>query len=293
MSSWSRQLALLQTQARLWLRGRSTVAAPPVEVPGCQLLGMDLANPLGMAAGIDRSGRLLVGAARCGFGFVELGSVTPGTLHGVVDRLADYRAAASTGEGRSPAVGVNLLFEERAGVNETLAFCRHGLRALLPLADYITLNPGAARPGAGRRPDPSWLQALLGSACLVRDSLALETGVRRPLVLKWPLAEHFDGATAAVLRECRQLGLDGVLLVTPRGLSGADGWSLLAQAKAQLGPLDIISVGGVNSPADASLRLQAGAAAVQLFSALLTQGIGLPERFVPQFGSGRWPEPVV
>ncbi len=269
---------------------------------------LELPNPVGLAAGLDKNGEALHGLARLGFGFVECGSVTPrpqpGNPRPRLFRLAEDRAvinrmgfnnagleafaARLERRPRSVAVGANL--GANKDTEDKAADYVAGLVRLKGLADYVTVNVSS--------PNTPGLRALQGHAALddLLGRLAEARGAdATPVFLK--IAPDLDASEIAMIVEAAiSHGLDALIvsnttldrpasLRSPQrdeagGLSGAP---LKARARAALraasevaeGRLPLVAVGGVDSGAEAYDRIRAGACAVQLYSALVYDGPGL------------------
>lgn len=228
---------------RLW--GRDGEPRPPFAPVGA--FGLRFPAPLGVAAGVDRSGRLAAPLAGRGFGFIEVGTLTlrpvllrnPGAA-AVAARLARVRPLAG-----GALVGVNAgSFAPgwgEAAADEVAAV----MAATVDVADFFVVNLSAPqRPGLG---DVAGFWERAGRGGL------------KPLLVKVDAARDADAP--AKLRAARACGCAGAVVV---GCAGR-----LADVAAALPGWPLVSVGGVASLADVSARLAAGAALVQACSALL------------------------
>ena len=209
-------------------------AGPRVDDP-VTLAGLRFANRLGLAAGLDKNGRCIDGLGAMGFGFIEVGTVTPKgqpgnpkprmfrlpASHALINRLgfnnegldsfvAHVRRAHSY-RARGGIVGLNIgkngaTPNERA-VDDYL-LCLDGVYAH---ADYVTINVSSpntknlrALQGDGA------LDALLSVLIARRDELAAQQGRRVPLFLK--IAPDLDDAQVALIAATlKRLALDGVI----------------------------------------------------------------------------------
>lgn len=286
------------------------VPSAPVE-----LMGLRLPNPVGLAAGLDKDGACIDGLAALGFGFLELGTVTPvaqsgnsrprlfrlagqrGLLNrfgfnndGVEALVARVRAARYQG-----VLGINIgrnatTLPERA-IDDYLA----SLRAVHAIASYVTINISSPNTkGLRDMQGGDRLDALLARLVAERDSLAAEHGSRVPLAVK--IAPDLDAAGLdAVADRIVHHGIDGVIATNtttgrdglpPRwrdeagGVSGvpvrARATAVIAALYERLGDtVPIIGVGGIQSARDAEDKLAAGARAIQLYTGLIYRGPGL------------------
>ena len=278
-----------------------------------RLWDRDFPNPVGLAAGFDKNAEVPDRALALGFGFVEVGGVTPRPQAGnprprlfrlardraVINRLGFNNDGLEAVAGRLRArpgdgiVGVNL------GVNrdsaDAAADYAVGTRALAGLADYLVVNVSSPNtPGVralqGRRPLEALLQAVLAAR---RDS-----GARPPVLLK--ISPDLGGDDLGDIAEVAlESGIDGLIATNttidrPPGLAsrrrgeagGLSGAPLFAPSTRVLadmyrltgGRLPLIGVGGVASGADAYAKIRAGASLVQLYTALVFHGPGLVNR---------------
>lgn len=286
---------------------------PPVDDPvlTTHVAGLALPNPIGLAAGLDKNGEALHGLARLGFGFVECGSVTPlpqaGNPKPRLFRLTEDRAVINrmgfnnagldafadrlARRPRSVIVGANL--GANKDTEDKAADYVAGLTRLKGLADYVTVNVSS--------PNTPGLRALQGRAALDdllgRLAEARQGGVT-PVFLK--IAPDLTPDEIALIVEASiDHGVDALIvsnttLDRPDSLRGSNraeagglsGAPLRARARAALnaaadashGRLPLIAVGGIDSGDEAYARIRAGAAAVQIYSALVFEGPGLIRR---------------
>lgn len=283
----------------------------PVTTPRLRttLAGLDLPNPLGLAAGFDKDAVALPALLRAGFGFVEVGAATPlpqpGNPRPRVFRLAEARAAinrlgfnnagaaaiaARLARPRPPgAVGLNLgankASDDRAG-----DFARV-LAAAGPFVDFATVN--VSSPNTERLRDLQGPEALAG---LLARVTAQSDALDRPVPVLVKIAPDLDraqvGEIVAVALEQGASGLVATNTTLARdGLSGAHAGEagglsgqplfarstrVLAQAHvAARGRLPLIGVGGIATPEQAYTKIRAGAAALQLYTALVFEGLSL------------------
>ncbi|MCL5777733.1 quinone-dependent dihydroorotate dehydrogenase [Limibaculum sp. FT325] len=301
-------IALAALNAGLGPRG-GPVTSPRLAT---RLAGLALPNPVGIAAGFDKNATAVRPILAAGPGFLEVGAVTPrpqpGNPRPRLFRLAQDRAAINrfgfNNDGME-AIGRRLAAARGAGVvgvnlgaNKDTADKAEDYAAVLgqlyPHADFFTVNVSS--------PNTERLRDLQGRAALDRllgrvtaEWTAL--GRTKPLFLKIaPDLSETELADIAELAEAH--ALSGIVatnttlvregLASPHraeagGLSGAP---LRNRAQAVMlslrrltgGRLPLIGVGGIASAEDAYARIRAGASAVQLYTAMVYDGISLPGR---------------
>lgn len=273
--------------------------------------GLHFANPLGIAAGLDKNAVAVRTWGALGFGHVEIGTVTPrpqaGNAQPRVFRLPQDRALINRmgfpGQGlevvrqrlarlerRHVMVGANIgankaSVEAGRAVDDYVAT----LTGLYPYADYFTIN--VSSPNTQRLRDlqgAQALRALIIEIMACRDAMAQ----RKPVFLK--IAPDLEVSELAVIvAVCLAHGIDGIVATnttitrspmlrgTEReqvgGLSGAPLRDRATQVIGMLhnlseGRLAVIGVGGVFCAADVWHKLAAGAALVQMYTGLIYQG---------------------
>ncbi len=279
------------------------------------LLGLHFANPLGIAAGFDKGAEVFEKALAWGFGFVEVGTVTPRPqagnprprlfrLHGeraLINRLGfnnpGHDVVRRRLEARTPGlgiVGVNIGSNKDAA--DPAADFAEGVRVFAPLADYLTVNISSPNtPGLRDLQHDSKLRQLLAAvldaraaACPVPILVKLAPDLdERALMATVELVAgtDVDGLMYANSTIARPPGLRGRAAAEPGGLSGPHLFELttaaLTRIRAALGPEKaLIGVGGVRTAADVRSKLAAGADLVQLYTGLVYGGIGLGRRIV-------------
>lgn len=271
--------------------------------------GLKLTNPVGLAAGYDKNAEAVTPLTRAGFGFVEVGAATPLPQPGnprprlfrltedraVINRFgfnnegAEVIAARLASARRDVPVGLNLgankTSADRAGdFSKVLAVCG-------PHVDFATVN--VSSPNTEKLRD---LQGKAALAALLAGVLATRATLARPIPVFLKIAPDLTEAELADVAEVAlSSGIDAVIatnttlsrdgLKSPArgeagGLSGAPLFDKSTRVLARLsaltdGKLPLIGVGGIASAEDAYAKIWAGASAVQLYSALVYQGLSL------------------
>jgi dihydroorotate dehydrogenase len=271
--------------------------------------GLNFPNPIGMAAGFDKSAEVPDALLRLGFGFVEIGTVTPKPQVGnprprlirlerdeaVINRLGfnnDGMAAAARNLARRKGkglVGINIGANKDSA--DRIGDYARAFAELSPLADYVTVNVSS--------PNTPGLRGLQNRDELTRLLDTLIGARRSKIALLVKIAPDLDGhALDDIAAVARASGIEGLIvsnttLARPPllsaaagetgGLSGAPLFApsteILRQMRLRLGnTVTLIGVGGISSGADAYAKIRAGAALVQLYTALIYQGPGLVSR---------------
>jgi dihydroorotate dehydrogenase len=271
--------------------------------------GMSLPNPVGLAAGFDKNATALHALAKCGFGFVEVGAITPrpqpGNPKPRLFRLTEDQAAINrfgfNNEGMEAAatrlanrprggiiglnLGANKDSEDRAAdFARVLARCGAHL-------DFATVN--VSSPNTEKLRDLQGKDAL---AALLAGVIETNAGLAKPLPIFLKIApdlthEELDDVAevanasgiAGIIATNTTLSRDGLRSVhkdEKGGLSGQPVFEKSTRLLARLSgltTLPIIGVGGVGSAEQAYQKIRAGASAVQLYTALVYGGISLAD----------------
>jgi dihydroorotate dehydrogenase len=289
--------------------------APPRDDPRLRVhaFGLEFQNPVGLAAGFDKNAEVADAMLGLGFGFVEVGTLTPrpqpGNPRPRVFRLVEDRAVVNRygfnndGHARAHArlaarrargiVGVNIGANKDS--EDRVADYARGIEAFADVASYFTINVSSPNtPGLRDLQEKTALDELLAQVLAARERAAQ----RRPVLLKiapdLSLAELDD-----IVAVARARGVDGMIvsnttLARPStlrspgaresgGLSGAPLFEpstrLLAAAYQRVeGRFPLIGVGGIESAETALAKIEAGATLVQIYSGLVFAGPGLVAR---------------
>ncbi|MDR5651900.1 quinone-dependent dihydroorotate dehydrogenase [Ruixingdingia sedimenti] len=274
------------------------------------LAGLRLPNPVGLAAGYDKNAVALAALTRAGFGFVEVGAATPrpqpGNPRPRLFRLTEDRAVINrfgfNNEGAA-AIGARLAAHPRGtvpvglnlGANKDSADRAGDFAAVLascgPHVDFATVN--VSSPNTERLRD---LQGRAALAALLARVMEVRAGLARRVPVFLKIAPDLTGDEIAEIAEVAlDAGVDAIIATNTTlsreglksasrdqagGLSGAPLFEKSTRVLAQLsaatgGRLPLVGVGGIGSAADAYAKIRAGASAVQLYSALVYQGLSL------------------
>lgn len=277
-----------------------------------ELMGLRFTNRVGLAAGLDKNADHLDALGALGFGFVEVGTVTPqpqpGNPKPRLFRLAGHDAIINrfgfNNKGvehlvqqvkkrqYSGIVGINIGKNLTTSVEDALDDYLLCLDAVHGVADYITVNISSPNtPGLRSLQFGEQLDALLGPIRSRSRVLDAETGRNVPLLIKIA-PDMSEEEVALVAESIAHNELDGVIATNTTvsreavqgdpqaeeagGLSGKPVFeasnTVIRLLRAQLPTLPIIGVGGIDSGETAAAKIAAGADLVQLYSGLIYQG---------------------
>ena len=273
-----------------------------------EVAGITFPNPVGMAAGFDKDGEVPDAVLGLGFGFAEVGSITPRPQEGnpkprlfrlVEDRAVINRMGFNNGgaqaaasrlgarTGRPGVVGINIGANKDSA--DRIADYAAMTRIMAPLATYLAVNISS--------PNTPGLRALQDEGALIDllDAVKAEIGTNGPPIFLKVAPDLTPTDIDAIARIAidKQLGalvVSNTTITRPDlrshyagemgGLSGAPLRDLAQQRlrdfrTATGGHMPLVGVGGIASADDAWNRIKAGASLVQLYSALVYHGPGL------------------
>jgi dihydroorotate dehydrogenase len=273
--------------------------------------GLDFPTPVGLAAGFDKDAEVPEQMLTIGFGFVEVGTLTPLPQEGnsrprlfrlrqdaaVINRMGFNNKGQPAAYGRlidcthmHGIIGVNI------GANKDsknrIADYANGVRSMAPLARYLAINISSPNtPGLRQLQDEGALKALLSAVNEARPKNG------PPIFLK-VAPDLGEGEPDQIVRVAIEHGVDAIIIgnttvsrpplrsrysLEPGGLSGAPLKALALKALREFraasgGEIPLIGVGGISTADDAWERIRAGASLVQLYTAMVYEGPGIASR---------------
>jgi len=282
----------------------------------CRLAGLNLSNPVGLAAGFDKNAVALAPLSRAGFGFIEAGAVTPRPQSGnprprlfrlpdddaVINRFGfnndgmEAVAARLANRPRDAVIGLNL-GANKDSPDRAEDFARVLARCGTRL-DFATVNVSS--------PNTESLRDLQGPAALAKllaGVLEARNWLPTPIPIFLKIAPDLSDADLAdIAGVAQESGVNGIIATNTTlsrdglkdgardqagGLSGMPLFERSTRVIARLsrltdGNMPLVGVGGIASAADAYAKIRAGASAVQLYTALGYRGLSL----VPEIAHG-------
>lgn len=293
-------LTLLLCHYCPWAASQALILQPT------RLMGLQLRNPVGLAAGLDKNATCLPAWKAMGFGFVEIGTVTPhpqlGNSKPRLFRVPESRALINrlgfnslgmevvaqhlAKRPKDFIVGINIGKNKETPLGEAVHDYEQVLQRLYSFGDYFTLNLSSPNtPGLRTLQQKMYLEPLLLQMKEALFQLNQQSGIQKPLVVKIS-----PDLTASELIECAEIflnsELNGIIATNTTihhsereqgGLSGeplylcsTDMLRTLSQCLKNKIPL--IGVGGIMTRQDARLKMLSGADAVQIYTGLIYQG---------------------
>ena len=214
------------------LKGWSKIHCPSIDSGlAREVMGIHFPNPVGLAAGLDKNGDSIDALGCLGFGFVEVGTVTPRPQPGnprprlfripeagaIINRMGfnnegiDHLLARAARRRYRGVLGVNIGKNFDTPVERAVEDYRIGYRKAFPLADYVTVNISSPNtPGLRDLQQASLLEDLLGPLKDLQGELEARHEKRTPLVVK--VAPDLDEeAVALIAGVVNRLGIEGVI----------------------------------------------------------------------------------
>jgi len=283
-------------------------ASPPGLAVGA--FGLDFPNPIGMAAGFDKNAEVAGPLLALGFGFVEVGTLTPRRQSGnpqprlfrlprdgaLINRMGfnndGYEAARARLAARPAAGIVGVNFGPNRDAVDRVADVALGVKTFAPAASYFAVNVSSPNtPGLRDLQQRAAFDDLVARVAEAREQAA----PGRPLLVK--IAPDLDlRGLDDVVEVCARRGVDGLIVANttiarPESLEGRDhgeagglsgrplfGSSTRMLARAYLrcgGALTLIGCGGVEDAETALTKIEAGATLVQVYTGLVYRGPAL------------------
>jgi dihydroorotate dehydrogenase len=297
------------------LQGRASAPDDPrITVP---LWGLQFPNPIGIAAGFDKDARVPDALLDIGFGFAEVGTVTPLPQQGnpkprvvrlIRDRAVINRLGFNSGghaevlarlKRRPPRgiVGINVGANKNSA-DRTADFAA-GVETFAGPAGYLMVNISSPNtPGLRDLQAPAALDRLLEAVMAARER-AVDKGAHKAPVLVKIAPDMAEADLEPVVERMRAHGVDGIAVGNTtlsraglrdvqagREVGGLSGRPLFHRSTAMLarvaqltgGNMPLIGIGGIDSGETALAKFEAGASLVQLYTGLIFEGVGLVER---------------
>jgi dihydroorotate dehydrogenase len=282
------------------------------------LFGVKFSNPVGLAAGFDKDARLIDELSTFGFGFIEIGTVTPRPQQGndkprlfrlpadeaLINRMGFNNRGAVHAAGqlkeRRPGVviGGNIGKNKATANEDAIGDYESCVETLYPYVDYFVVNVSSPNtPGLRELQEKEPLKKLLLAVKMLSNSKPKPKPVLLKIapdltvtqlddivdILKESGTDGVIATNTTISRERLATRKDVVAKIGAGGLSGKPvrerSTEVIAYLRAKLGPgYPIIGVGGIMKPGDAVAKLKAGADLVQIYTGFIYEGPGFVKR---------------
>ena len=284
-----------------------------------RIMGLTFPNRVGLAAGLDKNGCYSDLLFKLGFGFVEIGTLTPKAQAGnpkprlfrltedqaIINRMGfnnngiDEFVRQSGRLVRYGILGINIGKNKTTPIDQAIDDYLVGLEKVYPYADYVTINVSSPNtPNLRQLETGENLQALLAGITIKRKALQDRYTRHVPIVVK--ISPDLDvDALKSTVDTILQYGLDGMIVANTTlardnlksefkdeqgGLSGRPlfeaSLKMIELIHQHAKELPIIGVGGIMSAKDAKAKIDAGASLVQLYTGFIYKGPKLIQKTV-------------
>jgi len=275
-----------------------------------RVAGLTFSNPLGLAAGVDKDARAIPGWFALGFGAVEVGTLTPLPQPGnakprlfrlhedgaVINRFGFNNGGQTAGITRAAAAKRSGVLGINVGANkdaaDRVADYVAGVSAAARVADYVTINVSSPNtPGLRDLQEGAALRDLLAACRAAKDTTPLFLKVApdlTPAQIDDIARAAIDGGVDALIMGNTTVSRPPLASQHKNEAGGLSGAPLRVLARERLrdfrratgGALPLVAVGGVDTGAEAYARIRAGASLVQVYTAMVYCGPGLPARIL-------------
>lgn len=276
-----------------------------------ECMGLTFPNRIGLAAGLDKNGEYLDGLSKLGFGFIEVGTITPKPQPGnpkprlfripqkqaILNRMGfnnkgvDYLVNCLKKSNYHGIVGINIGKNKATELENAYKDYLYCLEKVYPYASYVAVNLSSPNtPSLRELQTECYLEQLLKALKTARERLEKKYKKYVPIVIKVSPDESFK-TIQNIIKNIEQLDFDGVIatnttvdknaLINTKfyceqgGLSGAplkEKSTLMIKTIRDFTDKPIIGVGGILSCSDLREKLDAGANLVQIYTGLIYQG---------------------
>jgi dihydroorotate dehydrogenase len=292
-----------------------------------EVFGLHFKNPVGLAAGFDKDAEMLVPMTACGFGFIEIGTVTPKPQGGnpkprlfrlmrdeaLINRMGFNNDGAELNVKRLKKRPKGIIIGGNIGKNritpndQAVSDYISAFNTLYECVDYFAVNVSSPNtPGLRELQDKEPLSRLLTELQKINNT----KDPRRPILLKIS-PDLTDSQLDDIIEIVKSAQLDGIIAtnttitrddlqtekseIEKTGEGGLSGRPLRQRStdviryiqKKSNGTITIIGVGGIHSTGDVVEKLEAGASLVQLYTGFIYEGPGLVKRIKKQLAQLR------
>ena len=244
-----------------------------------KVMGLTFPNPVGLAAGFDRTGKTLSYSEFIGFGSIELGTInvdaTKALDKSVINTLQNLsKAANNKHKAKHPQQwGINLGSLRNTLDEQTVADYTRGMNLFWQYADYLVIN--LSRPESDARAlklDMYGLDLFLTNIKFEHQALCTEKRKYIPVLAKLAIDYHHSESMADLLLLLKNRSYDGAILAFENWPNVQQISDYLAELKTKTDNFPFIVVGGIHSTEDAQQLIYAGASLVQTYTSLVQQG---------------------
>jgi len=247
------------------------VPSHPVDI-----MNLHFPNPVGLAAGFDRDGKLADRLNTAGFGFVEVGTINVNSEIDSDDKLTNIVRNLRRSKNQSthrPLIGISLGSLRNCINAHTVSDYLQGMEVFWHYSDYIVIN--LSRPGSSMRSETdnkAKLRVLLEKVKQGHTELCNNQRNHVPIIIKVAINYEYRKNLPETLIIANELEFDGLLIAFENWPSSSDVIATVGKISALTFQRPLIVVGGIKTADDALKILNAGATLVQCYTLLVEQG---------------------
>jgi dihydroorotate dehydrogenase len=248
-----------------------TLPSNPVNI-----MNLDFPNPVGLAAGFDRDGKLAYRLNTAGFGFIEIGTInidseieSDNDINNIIHDIEQSKNHCTN----QALLGVSIGSLRNSIDDHTVADYLYGMEKFWNHSDYIVIN--LSRPGSSMRSEihkNAALRRLLEKIKQRHAELCNNYRNHVPIVVKVAIDYETRKTLPETLTVAYELGFDGLLIAFENWPSSTDVKETVSWISTLTNKLPLIVVGGIKSENDVMQILNSGANLVQCYSLLVNQG---------------------
>ncbi|RKZ71097.1 MAG: hypothetical protein DRQ48_04655 [Gammaproteobacteria bacterium] len=239
-------------------------------------MSLHFPNPVGLAAGFDRDGRMISSLNAAGFGFIEIGTINVDSEVQSDDELENIVHNLDQSKNQStprPLIGISLGSMRNRIDTHTISDYLQGMEIFWHHSDYIVIN--LSRPGSSMRSETcnkAEIRVLLEKIKQRHTELCEKNSSHVPVVIKVAIEYDNRDSLLEILSIAHGLGFNGLLIAFENWPSSGDVITTVRKISALTDQLPLIVVGGIKSADDVLQILDAGASLVQCYTLLVEQG---------------------
>lgn len=264
-----------------WVRAicilsRINPVTPPMPLYPVDIMGLHFPNPVGLAAGFDRNGKLVNSFNSAGFGFMEIGTIninseidSDDSLKNILGNLQSQNKQSTNQQ----LAGISLGSLRNSLDDHTVTDYLLGMEIFWHHADYIVIN--LSRPGSSMRSEidnNAGLRTLLEKVKQRHTELCEKYSSHVPVIIKVAIEYENRKTLPEILIIAYELEFDGLLIAFENWPSSSDVIATVREISTLTNQLPLIVVGGIKTANDVLQILKAGANLVQCYTLLVVQG---------------------
>jgi dihydroorotate dehydrogenase len=256
------------------------------------VMKLPFSNPIGLAAGFDQNANHIAYSQHIGFGSIEIGTLNIDATKALDDNVkATIQNLKKAAQNKYKTIhpqqwGINLGSLRNTLDEQTVNDYTRGMNIFWQYADYLVIN--LSRPKSDTRalkPDMYALDKFLTNVKFEHQALSIERRKYIPIVTKIAIDYRQNESTCELLQLLQQRKFDGIILAFENWPNTQKIAEYLCALKAEYEDFPLIVVGGIRSSQDSKKLMAAGAALIQIYTALVEQGPRKTKQIITQLAA--------